>query len=189
MFLRFPAGQRDRVLGLGVKVVLRALRGAYINKISASDAIPTSLRWRLLRFGGLNLSKCRIAGRNFFGSTRIQVGKDCFVNRECIFDGSDEIILDHGVSVGMRAMFITSTHSSDDPRRRAGTAVSKPIFVGSGAWIGAGAIILPGVSIGSGSIIAAGAVVTRDCRPHTLYAGIPARPVKTLAADEVRSSS
>ncbi|WP_335644172.1 acyltransferase [Arthrobacter crystallopoietes] len=48
-------------------------------------------------------------------------------------------------------------------------------------WIGARATILPGVTIGPGAIIAAGAVVTKDCEPHTLYAGNPAKPVKSYA--------
>lgn len=186
MGLRFPTSQANRISTSGLKVILSALSSFYINRIAASDAIPTSLRWRLLRIAGLELLKCRVAGKNFFGSRKIKIGQDCFINRECLFDGSDDIVLDSGVSVGMRVMFITSSHSSDDPRRRAGKAVSKPIFVGSGAWIGAGAMILPGVSIGRGSIIAAGAVVTGDCSPHTLYAGIPARPVRTLAASEMK---
>ncbi len=43
----------------------------------------------------------------------------------------------------------------------------------SGAWIGGGAIILPGVTVGAGAVIAAGAVVTKDVPPHAVVAGVP----------------
>jgi maltose O-acetyltransferase len=36
------------------------------------------------------------------------------------------------------------------------------------------------VVLGDGCVIAAGAVVNKDCKPNTLYAGVPAKEVKTL---------
>ena len=45
------------------------------------------------------------------------------------------------------------------------------------AYIGAGAIILPGITIGEYSIVAAGAVVTKDVSPRTIVAGIPAKVI------------
>jgi tetrahydrodipicolinate N-acetyltransferase len=47
-------------------------------------------------------------------------------------------------------------------------------------WLGAGAIITDGVRVGKGAVIAAGAVVTKDVPPHTVVAGVPAKPVKTI---------
>lgn len=51
--------------------------------------------------------------------------------------------------------------------------------IGADAWIGAGAIILPGcLRIGRGAVVAAGAVVTRDVPDYALVAGNPARVVR-----------
>ena len=57
--------------------------------------------------------------------------------------------------------------------------VVRPIVVGDNVFIGYGAVILPGVTIGSDVVIGAYSVVTRDIPSGTVYAGIPARFVKT----------
>ena len=49
-----------------------------------------------------------------------------------------------------------------------------------GAWIGAGAIILPNVTIGERAVVGAGAVVTKDVPPYTVVAGVPAKEIKKL---------
>jgi maltose O-acetyltransferase len=48
---------------------------------------------------------------------------------------------------------------------------TRPIAIGSSAFIGARAVILPGVTVGEGSIVAAGSVVDRDVEPYTIVAG------------------
>ena len=53
--------------------------------------------------------------------------------------------------------------------------------IGSGAVIGARAIIMPGVTVGAGAQVAPGAVVTRDVAPGSRVAGNPARPAQELA--------
>ena len=59
---------------------------------------------------------------------------------------------------------------------------SNKVKIGKGVWIGANVTILPGVTIGDGCIIAAGAVVNKNCEANSLYAGVPAVKVKTLAS-------
>lgn len=54
------------------------------------------------------------------------------------------------------------------------------VSIGNNVWIGSGVTILPGTNIGNNSIIAAGSVVTKNIDSNTLYAGIPAKPLKKL---------
>lgn len=82
--------------------------------------------------------------------------------------------------MAMRLLFTTSTHEIGDSQCRAGELIRRPIEVGKGCWIGAGAVILPGIIIGDGCVIGAGAVVNRDCDPNRLYVGVPARRIKEL---------
>jgi len=68
------------------------------------------------------------------------------------------------------------------PRHGAGESAdvaTAPLEIGSDAWLGAHAIILPGCKrIGRGAVVAAGAVVTRDVPDYSLVAGNPARIIR-----------
>jgi len=55
-----------------------------------------------------------------------------------------------------------------------------PVVIEDEVWIGANVTILPGVTIGRSSIIGAGSVVTDDVQPFSVYAGVPARKIRSL---------
>jgi acetyltransferase-like isoleucine patch superfamily enzyme len=55
------------------------------------------------------------------------------------------------------------------------------------ATIGQGACILPGVEIGRNAMVGAGAVVTRNVPPEVLVLGVPARVVRALKPEEIRT--
>lgn len=50
-----------------------------------------------------------------------------------------------------------------------------PVWIGAGAAVGAGSVILPGVRIGRWALVGAGSVVTRDVPDYGLVYGNPAR--------------
>ena len=54
------------------------------------------------------------------------------------------------------------------------------IHIKSGAVISAGAVLLGPLIIGENAIIAANSVVLTDVPPNTLYAGVPAKWIKSL---------
>ena len=66
-----------------------------------------------------------------------------------------------------------------------GHSPPRSVSVQTGAWIGAGAIILPGVSIGRNSVIGAGAIVTKDIPPFSVAVGNPARVIKTISKPSI----
>jgi len=57
-----------------------------------------------------------------------------------------------------------------------------PIVIEDHAWLGVGVIVLDGVRIGTGAVIGAGAVVTEDIPANAIAAGVPARVVATRAS-------
>src|SRR6478735_1021078 len=56
----------------------------------------------------------------------------------------------------------------------------QPVRIGSGTWIGHGAIILPGAQIGRNVTVAAGSVVRGEVADHTVVGGAPARLLRRL---------
>nr|WP_238386821.1 DapH/DapD/GlmU-related protein [Natrialba swarupiae] len=53
----------------------------------------------------------------------------------------------------------------------------QPVTVEHDVWIGHGATVMPDVEIGTGAVVGAGAVVTRDVEPYSMVAGVPAEPI------------
>ena len=56
---------------------------------------------------------------------------------------------------------------------------------GHDVWIGHGAIVLPGVNIGTGAAVGAGAVVTKDVPPFAIVVGNPARILRYRFTPEI----
>lgn len=106
------------------------------------------------------------------------VGENVFVNAGCRFQDQGGIYLEDGVLVGHNVVIATLNHAMD-PRKRA-NLLPAPVRIGRNAWIGSGAVILPGVTVGEGAVVAAGAVVTKDVEPGTVVGGVPAKPIKKI---------
>lgn len=125
---------------------------------------------------------------------------DRFLTVECmgILDVGDRTVFGHHVTIGVRervtigrACLIAELVSIRDhdhafgnldvPIRDQG-AVTAPITIGDGAWIGSKATIVKGVTIGRGAVIGAGAVVTRDVPALAVALGVPARVVRYRTA-------
>ena len=120
------------------------------------------------------------------------IGKDCnicdgvFIENDVVI--GDRVTVKCGVQLwdGLRLeddVFVgpNATFTNDPfPRSRSYPAEFPRTVVRAGASIGANATILPGIEIGSGAMVGAGAVVTRDVPPRALVVGNPARFVRTL---------
>ena len=57
--------------------------------------------------------------------------------------------------------------------------ITKPITIGNNVFIGMNTTILPGVNIGNNVVIGAGSVVSKSIPDNSVYAGNPARFIKT----------
>ena len=58
-------------------------------------------------------------------------------------------------------------------------------MIRKGAWIGAGATILPGVCVGKYAVVGAMSVVTKDVPDYAVVVGSPARVIRIIENDVV----
>jgi len=113
---------------------------------------------------------------NFGRHTKI--GKNVFINHACSFLDLGGIIIEDDVQIGPKVSLITENHPLDPSTRK--SLDLKSVLIKRNAWIGAGAIILPGVTIGENSVVAAGAVVNKDVPANTVVGGVPAKIIRTI---------
>ena len=104
----------------------------------------------------------------------ISIGSRLYANVSCVFLDCAAIEIGDHVLLGPGVHLYTATHPLDSAERRRGLELAKPIVVGDDAWLGGGAIVLPGVTIGARAVVGAGSVVTRDVPADETVAGNPA---------------
>ena len=90
----------------------------------------------------------------------------------------DGLSVEDDVFIGPNATFTNDNF----PRSKAYLAEYPRTVIRKGASIGANATILPGLEIGSGAMIGAGAVVTRSVPPNSIAVGNPARIIGYVGA-------
>lgn len=122
-----------------------------------------------------------------------KIGKNCnicdhvFIENDVVV--GDNVTVKCGVQLwdGLRVaddVFIgpNATFTNDKyPRSKRYPSAFLNTIIEKGASIGANATILPGLRIGSGAMVGAGAVVTKDVEDLTLVVGNPARVVQRLS--------
>ena len=111
------------------------------------------------------------------GTTRI--GEHTWIGPQAYLDARDLIIEDF-VGWGPGAKVLGSSHTAlplDLPVIQSSLEI-RPVRVKAWADVGTGAILLPGITVGSGAIVGAGAVVTHDVPPFSIVAGVPARVIR-----------
>lgn len=92
-----------------------------------------------------------------------------------IYNPSKVSLRSHSI-VSQQAYLCGATHDYNDP---AFPMVSASITVGRYAWVCARATVLAGVEVGDGAILGLGSVASKNLDPWTVYAGLPAKKVKT----------
>jgi maltose O-acetyltransferase len=105
----------------------------------------------------------------------IHLGSDVFFNYGCVLLDVCPITIGDKTQIGPQVQIYAADHPRDAESRDEGFENGKPVTIGRNAWIGGGAIILPGVTIGDDAVVGAGAVVTKDVPNGATVAGNPAR--------------
>lgn len=115
----------------------------------------------------------------------IVIGDRCVVGAGSTFTAHSSITLGDDVWLGQNVFISDASHGYQDPDTPIGLQLGRhqPVAVGSGTWIGHGAIILPGATIGRQVVVGAGSVVRGVVPDHSVVAGVPAQIVRRLDPD------
>lgn len=111
---------------------------------------------------------------------KLVIGNNVFINSNLLAMARGGITINDDVMLAANVQLISNNH--DVYNRQILTC--KPIHIKKGAWIGAGATILPGVSIGKYAIVGACSVVTKDVDDYNVVVGNPAKVIKKLDEDK-----
>jgi maltose O-acetyltransferase len=152
--------------------VLAYLYNGWVGQVPCCRLRGSYLRVWLGAFGagsGVQL-RCQ-----FLNGRKVFLGERNVINFGSLLDGRKfRIQTGADVSIGPCATILTLGH---DPRSPDFADRGGEVRIGDRAWIGYGALVLPGLNIGEGAVVGAGAVATKDVAPYAIVAGNPARVI------------
>ena len=130
--------------------------------------------------GGLG-EECYIAAPIYVNlASNLHIGSHVSINPYFRCMSAGDIYIEDFAQIAMGVSLVTNNHDLYD---RAVLTV-KDVHIKKNAWVGAGAVILPGITVGENAVVGAGSVVTHDVEPNTVVAGNPARLIRKLDADK-----
>jgi serine acetyltransferase len=173
-----PAGHRFASFGAGsiIGFPTGALYGEAWIEIGTGTLIGTHV----------SLSAGMLPGHQLGDQPVLQIGNGCVIGRGSHLVAHHSIVIGDDVFTGPYVYITDQNHNYTDPDVPIGrqwpsnTAVS----IGSGSWLGAGAIVLPGAQIGRNVVVAAGSVVRGAVPDRCVVAGVPARVVREYVAGD-----
>lgn len=192
---------RARQGGLGLWHHLRRVLWDTPLFLSQTETPPA----RLFLYGGIPLilgplrlrigEDCRISGqvtltaRPSSAAPMLVVGRNCDIGWQTTIAVGTRVVLGDNVRIAGRAFLAGYPGHPLDPEARAlglpdQDAQCGDIILEPDVWLATGVTVSAGVRIGRGTIVAAGSVVTQDLPPLVLAGGVPARIIRSLAAQE-----
>jgi acetyltransferase-like isoleucine patch superfamily enzyme len=130
--------------------------------------------------GQVTISAGIMPGHDLGPDAVLHIGDRCVIGRGSHIVAHQSIDIGDDVWTGPYVYITDQNHGYADPEMPIGRQlpVNKPVSIGAGSWLGAGAIVLPGTRIGRNVVIAAGSVVRGEVPDRCVVAGVPARVVR-----------
>jgi acetyltransferase-like isoleucine patch superfamily enzyme len=116
----------------------------------------------------------------------VSIGDRCVIGRGSHIIGHWSIELGDDIQTGPYVYITDQNHGYEDPELPVGLQPTNEgaVKIGSGSWLGANVVILPGTHLGRNCVVAAGAVVRGTFPDHTVVGGVPAKVLRTFEDGE-----
>ena len=167
-----PRGQRFGRMGAGACLLFPqgAIYNEHLIHVGAETIVGP----------GVSISAGMAPGQQMPSDPVVSIGSRCLIGRGSHIVGHWEIVIGDDIQTGPDVYITDQNHSYEDPVEPIGRQwpTEAPVRIGSGSWLGANAVILPGAELGEHVVVAAGAVVRGIVPPRTVVAGVPARVVR-----------
>lgn len=147
--------------------------GRKVIKKMAKEFIGARLRVSLFRMIGISI------GEQTYIAEGLTIAES--------LESPQQITIGNRVAIGPQVILVTSSHPNYSTLKEDFGIKRGEIVIQDDAWIGAGAIILPGVKIGKRAVVGAGAVVTKDVPDGFIFIG--SNGVERLIDQATRAAS
>jgi carbonic anhydrase/acetyltransferase-like protein (isoleucine patch superfamily) len=139
----------------------------------------------------VSLSAGMVPGQDLGPLPVLRIGDRCVIGRGSHIVAHQSLLIEDDVFTGPYVYITDQNHGYADPDVPIGRQLplNAAVRIGSGSWLGAGAIVLPGACIGRNVVIAAGSVVRGTVPDRCVAAGVPARVVRRYQPDVGWSAS
>lgn len=112
-------------------------------------------------------------------SAKVYIGDETAIKLLCDLHKTDVAIRERCL-IGPNFFTYDSDFHGLSLAERGKSGKCAPVLIESDVFIGEGVKIMKGVTVGRGSVIGSGSVVVADVESDSVYAGVPARKIKTL---------
>jgi carbonic anhydrase/acetyltransferase-like protein (isoleucine patch superfamily) len=167
-----PAGRRFAAFGAGSVISFPV--GSIFGEASIAIGAGTLVGAQVTLSAGL------VPGQDLGPDPVLRIGDRCVIGRGSHIVAHASVAIGDDVYTGPYVYITDQNHGYSDPGEPIGrqVPVNRPVSIGAGSWLGAGAIVLPGARIGRNVVVAAGAVVRGEVPDHCVVAGVPATVVR-----------
>lgn len=134
-----------------------------------------------------------ISGRPSSKAPALRIGNNVGIGWQTTIAVGSQVVLGDNVRIAGRAFLAGYPGHPLDAQDRARGLPDRDEQVGDivlehDVWLGTGAMVMAGVTIGAGTVVAAGSIVTHSLPAGVLAAGVPARVLRPLDAQDCRDA-
>jgi serine acetyltransferase len=158
----------------GDRAALMAPQGVIYNERYLSIGDETLIGPNVCLTAGIS------AEQTMLSTPVVSIGRKCIIGRGSHIIGHWSIELGDEIQTGPYVYITDQNHSYTDPDVAVGwqRPTEAAVRIGSGSWLGANVVILPGTVLGRNTVVAAGAVVRGEFPDHVVLGGVPAKVLR-----------
>ena len=158
----------------GRRAALLAPQGVIYNERYLSIGDETMIGPNVCLTAGIS------ADQTMLSAPVVRIGSKCIIGRGSHIIGHWSIVLGDEIQTGPYVYITDQNHSYEDPDQPVGwqPPTEGAVSIGSGSWLGANVVVLPGTQLGENTTVAAGAVVRGTFPGHVVLGGVPAKVLR-----------